>query len=82
VLPPQPLRCGGSPLQTTSNGELVRVTKTAVQDSRHLGKVGVLLHDNGVDDCGLPEVYIYVDGDKINVYPDGYEVIDDQVSNL
>jgi len=40
------------------------------------------LHDNGVDDCGLPEVYIYVDGDKINVYPDGYEVIDDQVSDL
>ncbi len=63
-------------------GQLVRITKTAVQDSRHLQKVGILLKDNGVDDCGNPEVYILVDGDKINVYPDGYEVIDDQVSDL
>ena len=57
-------------------GQLVRITKTAVQDSRHLRKVGILLKDNGVDDCGNPEVYILVDGDKIIVYPDGYEVID------
>tara|TARA_B100001094_G_C18039567_1_gene724305 strand:+ start:556 stop:759 length:204 start_codon:yes stop_codon:yes gene_type:complete len=63
-------------------GKLVRITKTAVQDSRHLQKVGILLRDNGVDDCGNPEVYILVDGDKIIVYPDGYEVIDDQVSDL
>ena len=63
-------------------GKLVKITKTAVQDSRHLNKLGVLLKDNGVDDCGNPEVYILVDGDKIIVYPDGYEVIDDQVSDL
>ncbi len=63
-------------------GKLVRITKTAVQDSRHLEKVGILLKDNGVDDCGNPEVYIVVDGDRILVYPDGYEVIDDQVSDL
>tara|TARA_R100000664_G_C2722409_1_gene115474 strand:- start:571 stop:774 length:204 start_codon:yes stop_codon:yes gene_type:complete len=63
-------------------GQLVRIKKTAVQDSRHLEKVGILLKDNGVDDCGNPEVYILVDGDRILVYPDGYEVIDDQVSDL
>ena len=57
-------------------GKLVRITKTAVQDSRHLQKVGILLRDNGVDDCGNPEVYILVDGDRILVYPDSYEVID------
>jgi hypothetical protein len=69
-------------LPTTYSGDLVRVTKTAVQDSRYLGKVGVLLRDNGVDDCGIPEAYILVDGNRILVYPDGYEVIDDQVSDL
>ena len=63
-------------------GQLVRIKKTAVQDSRHLENVGILLKDNGVDDCGNPEVYILVDGDRILVYPDGYEVIDDQVSDL
>ena len=63
-------------------GQLVRIKKTAVQDSRHLEIVGILLKDNGVDDCGNPEVYILVDGDRILVYPDGYEVIDDQVSDL
>jgi hypothetical protein len=63
-------------------GKLVKITKTAVQDSRHLNKLGVLLKDNGVDDCGIPEVYILVDSDRIWVYPDGYEVIDDQVSDL
>ena len=63
-------------------GQLVRIKKTAVQSSRHLEKVGILLKDNGVDDCGNPEVSILVDGDRILVYPDGYEVIDDQVSDL
>ena len=66
----------------TKPGQLVRIKKTAVQDRRHLEKVGILLKDNGVDDCGNPEVYILVDGDRILVYPDGYEVIDDQVSDL
>ena len=77
-----PLRCVESLSQMINTGQLVRVTKTTVYDSRHLSKVGVLLRDDGVDDCGLPQVYIYVDGDKIVVYPDGYEVIDDQVSDL
>ena len=69
-------------MQTINNGDLVRVTKTSAQDSCYLGKVGVLLHDNGVDDCGNPEVYILVAGERILVYPDGYEVIDDQVSDF
>ena len=63
-------------------GLLVRVTKTNVHDSKHLNKVGLLLRDDGVDDCGFPEACILVDGDRILVYPDGYEVIDDQVSDL
>ena len=60
----------------TSPGDLVRVTKTAVQDSRFLNKMGVLVRDNGVDDCGNSEVFILVEGDIICVYPDGYELVE------
>ena len=66
----------------TNAGQLVRVTKTAFDDRRHLSRVGVLLRDDDEDDYGLPWSCIYVDGDRIIVYPDGYEVIDDQVSDL
>ena len=51
------------------------MTKTAVQDSRFLNKIGVLVRDNGVDDCGNSEVFILVEGDIICVYPDGYEAV-------
>ena len=60
----------------TSPGDLVKVTKTAVQDSRFLNKIGVLVRDNGVDDCGNSEVFILVEGDIICVYPDGYELVE------
>ena len=60
----------------TNPGDLVKVTKTAVQDSRFLNKVGVLVRDNGVDDCGNSEVFILVEGDIICVYPDGYELVE------
>ena len=59
----------------TSPGDLVKVTMTAVQDSRFLNKIGVLVRDNGVDDCGNSEVFILVEGDIICVYPDGYEAV-------
>ena len=57
-------------------GDLVRIVKTSVQDSCYLNKVGILLRDHGVDDCGYPEVFILVEGDKICVYPDGYEPVE------
>lgn len=59
------------------SGDLVRITKTAVQDSRFINKVGVLVNDNGVDDCGHPEVFILVEGNIICVYPDGYEHVEE-----
>lgn len=58
-------------------GDLVRITKIATNDNKHLGKIGVLLILKGVDDCGYPLDKILVDGDKICVYPDGYEAIND-----
>lgn len=61
---------------TIKPGELVRVTKTAIQDSRFLNKIGVLIRDDGVDDCGYPEVFILVESDIICVYPDGYEIVE------
>jgi len=60
----------------SKSGDLVRVIKTSVQDSRFLNKMGVLVNQRGVDDCGNPEVFILVEGNIICVYPDGYEMVE------
>jgi len=58
-------------------GDLVKIIKVSTVDDTHLGKIGVLIVNKGVDNSGYPLDKILVNGEKISIYPDGYEVIDD-----
>ena len=58
-------------------GDMVRIIKISTNDDTHLGKVGILIVSKGVDDCGYPLDQILVGGDKVYIYPDGYEAVND-----
>lgn len=59
----------------TKVGDLVKIIEVSTYDDDVLGKVGILIKQDGVSNDGYPLNQVLVDGKKIYVYPDCYRKV-------